>query len=475
MLIVGINSSGYVSSAAVIRDGDLAFAAAEERYDRRRYSKYFPWKAIRAGLSYVGANLSDVDVFAVGYNPGISVAGRTRSGFSEWPGYPGQRLYSNPNYLLPELGDSDFTETEQVFRRTSGDETRIRYVTHHIAHATNAFLLSGFPEAAILTCDGYGERTTTTWCKANGNGVRTLRQVDFPHSIGSLYATMTQFLGFRPNADEWKVMGAAAYGDPSRYYPAVRSLIRWNEQAEFEIDLSYFNYFDFDVSPMYRPKLEALLGPARRPAEALEQRHYDLAAAIQKLTEEYLGAALVALHNETRCATVCLSGGVFMNSMFNGKATLESPFEQLYVPHAPDDNGNSIGAALWVAWQEHDVSAAGGISKSPFLGASYNDDEIRDTLDRYRLTYRRSDDVASEVAALLADGEIVGWFQGRMEFGDRALGARSILADPRDASMKDKINRAVKYREAYRPFAPSIIDEATQEYFAIARHIDAPS
>src|SRR6266550_186575 len=233
-------------------------------------------------------------------------------------------------------------------------------------------------------------------------------------------------------------MGAAAYGDPSRYYPAVRSLIRWNEQTEFEIDLSYFNYFDFDVSPMYRPKLEALLGPARRPAEALEQRHYDVAAAIQKVTEEYLGAALVALHNETKCATACLSGGVFMNSMFNGKATLESPFEQLYVPHAPDDNGNSIGAALWVAWQEHEVSSAGGISKSPFLGASYNDDEIRDTLDRYRLPYRHSDD------------------------------------DARDATMKDKINTAVKYREAYRPFAPSIIDEATQEYFAIDRDIDAP-
>ena len=475
MLIVGINSSGYVSSAAVVVDGELVFACAEERLDRRKFSKYFPMNAIRAGLEHVGARWSDVDCFAIGFNPAINVAGRMRAGFSEWPAHPGQRLYSNANYLLPELGtDQDFTETMQIFRRGTGREHRLRFVTHHLAHAANAFLLSGAEAAAVLTCDGYGERATTTWSRATAEGITTIREVSFPHSIGSIYATLTQFLGFRPNADEWKVMGAAGHGDPSRYYDSLRRLVAWDDEGRFEVDLSYFNYFDFDVSPMYRPKLEALLGPPRQSGEPLEQRHYDLAAGVQRLTETYLAAALRALEADCDSRCVCVSGGVFMNSVFNGKAALESSFERVFVPYAPDDNGNSIGAALWVAWQEGVLTPGRMASATPFLGCAYDADTLRRTLEDCRLSYRCSTDIAADVAALIESGKIVGWFQGRMEFGDRALGNRSILADPRDASVRDRLNAAVKHREAFRPFAPAILDSAVGDYFDLTRPITSP-
>jgi carbamoyltransferase len=464
MLIVGLNTSGYVSSAAVVVDGELAFASAEERYDRRKYSKYFPLHAIEAGLRHIGARVDDVDCFAVGYNPAINLAGRARTGFSEWPGFPGYRFSSNPNYLLPLLTQRDWRETHQIFVGADGDESRIRYVAHHVAHAANAFLLSGESEAAIFTCDGYGERAAVTWGRADADGLKTLKKVDFPHSIGSIYATLTQFLGFSPNADEWKLMGAAAYGDPQRYLPALRETLHYGRDGILTVDLSYYNYFDFDLSPMHRPKLENVLGPPRRPDEAMSQRHYDIAAAVQKLTEDYLRTGLNALHEDTGTPVACLSGGVLMNSVFNGKAALDGPFERIYVPFAPDDNGNSIGAALWVAWREGERAPGRGATESPYLGRQYSDEDIRATLERYGLMYEHCADVVPSTVRLLAAGRVVGWFQGRMEFGDRALGNRSILADPRDPGMKERLNRAVKYREAFRPFAPAILAEDQDKY-----------
>lgn len=470
MLVVGLNSSGYVSSAAIVLDGELVFGCAEERLDRRKLSKYFPHRSIQAGLKHIGATMADVDQFAIGYNPGISVASRTRSGFSEWPGWPGARLYSNPNQLLPHLGgDGNMIETEQIFRRKDESPTRLRYVTHHIAHAANAFLLSGFTEAAILCCDGYGERSTTTWARADKDGIHPLKEITYPHSIGGLYAAVTQFLGFQPDSDEWKVMGAAALGNADTVFEKLCQLIRWDDDASFELDLSFFNFFDFDVSPMYRPKLEALLGPARNATEHMSQRHFDIAAGLQKLVETYLHSAITWLHRQTGSTNLCLTGGVAMNSVFNGQASLKGPFVSVYVPFAPDDNGNSIGAALWVAWREGDLKNFGTYRNFSRIGRAYSADEIEMDLNRFGLKYRKMPDICEAVADLLVEGKTVGWFQGRMEFGHRALGARSILADPRHAGMKGTINAAVKYRESFRPFAPAILAEAVTEYFEVDR------
>lgn len=474
MLIVGLNTSGYVSSAAIVVDGKLAFAAAEERFDRRKYSKYFPMRAMRAGLKHIGANINDVDCFAIGYNPAISVASRPRDGFSEWPAYPGYRFSSNPNYLLPQLLPTEWRETRQIFLATNGEKTRLRYVTHHIAHAANAFLLSGEADAAIFTCDGYGERAALTMGRADRRGIEIAKQIDFPHSIGMFYTTMTQFLGFTPNGDEWKLMGAAAYGDSERYRDALGRTLEWTFEGDLEVDLSYFNYFDFDVSPMHRSKLEQLIGPARQPDAPLEQRHFDLAAAVQKLTEDYLHTVLAALHRTTGARVACLSGGVMMNSVFNGKAAMDGPFERIFVPFAPDDNGNSIGAALWVAWQEGELKPGDQPAASACLGTLYTDAEIRSTLERFGLAFEQCADVAERTAQLIAAGRVVGWFQGRMEFGDRALGSRSILADPRDPGMKERLNRAVKYREAFRPFAPSILATRQDAYIEAERAIASP-
>ena len=472
MLIAGLNTSGYVSSAALVQGGELVFACAQERISRDKQSKYFPSGALASGLEFLGARIEDIDCFAIGYNPAISISGRVRTGFSEWPGYPGARFYSNPNYLLPMLGHADYEETLQVFRKRTGAETVLRYVAHHNAHAANAFLLSGYSKAATFTCDGYGERASTTFGVADLGGLKTIGEVDFPHSIGSIYATFTQFLGFQPNSDEWKVMGASAYGDKRRFQDAFRLLIHW-DGGDYEVDLSYFNYFDFDISPMWRPKLEALLGPPRRAGDPLEQRHYDIAAALQQLTEDYLIHALTWLHRQTGLSAVCMAGGVLMNCLFNGKAAVASPFEHVFVPHAPDDNGNSIGAALWTAWREGELKP-GGVTPTPYLGRGFSDDAIRDALDRYKLAYTRPANIADSAAELIASGRIIGWFQGRAEFGDRALGARSILADPRDGAMKDHINAAVKYREPFRPFAPAILAERQTDYFDIRRPLPTP-
>lgn len=473
-MIVGLNTSGYVSSAAVVVDGELVFAAAEERFDRRKYSKYFPLRSMQAGLKHIGASIDDVDCFAIGYNPAISVAGRARAGFSEWPAYPGYRFSSNPNNLLPFVTPAEWRETQQIFIAGDGEKTRLRYVTHHLAHAANAFLLSGESAAAIFTCDGYGERAALTLGRADNSGIQFVKQIDFPHSIGMFYATMTQFLGFVPHADEWKLMGAAAYGDPARYVADLGRTLAWADDGELEVDLSYFNYFDFDVAPMHRPKLERLLGPPRRPEEPIEQRHYDLAAAVQRLTEDYLRTTLRSLHRTTGAPVACLSGGVMMNSVFNGKAALDGPFDRIFVPFAPDDNGNSIGAALWVAWQEGETRPGDQPEASPYLGSFYTDDEIRATLERFSLEFEHCNDVAESTARLIAAGRVVGWFQGRMEFGDRALGGRSILADPRDPAMKERLNRAVKYREAFRPFAPSILAARQTDFVAAGRPLVSP-
>lgn len=473
MLIVGLNTSGYVSSAALVLDGQLVFGSAEERLSRQKQSKYFPMSALRAGLDFLGAQASDVDLFAIGYNPAISIASRTRAGFSEWPGYPGARLFSNPNYLLPALGATDLEETRQLFRRRDGGETRLSYVAHHTSHAANAFLLSGFETAATFTSDGYGERATTTFGVVGPDGMKSLKEISLPHSVGGVYSTITQFLGFRPNSDEWKVMGAAAYGDPARYRDAFRRILRWDADGGYEVELSYFNYFDFDVAPMWQPKLEVLLGPPRSNGSSMEQRHYDIAAAVQETVESLLMDSLVWLHRISGASSVCLSGGVLMNCVFSGKAALQSPFDRVFIPFAPDDSGNSIGAALWTAWGEGELSP-GGVVASPFLGRGFADEAILAALDGYKLTYTRPADLVGTLADLIVSGNVVGWFQGRAEFGERALGNRSILADPRDPEMKARINRVVKYREEFRPFAPAILAERQAEYFDVPGPLATP-
>ncbi|MBI4968087.1 MAG: carbamoyltransferase [Rhodospirillales bacterium] len=471
-LIVGIHNTGVLSSAALVVDGRLEFGAAEERFDRQKYSKYFPHRAIAAGLKAVGATLSDVDVFAVAWNPGINIADKYRAGFSEWPAHPGERLYANPNHILPKLDRRPFAMTEQTFFGQDGVAAKFAHVNHHLAHCANSYFLSGFPDAALFSCDGYGERATTAWGGARAGEIAIVRQTEFPHSIGSLYSAVTQHLGFRPDLDEWKVMGAAAYGDAGACHDALRKLIEYGDDGSFELDLRYFNHFNFDRAGLFAPRIAELIGPALAPGAALSQHHFNIAAGLQKIVEDYLLTALRWLARTSPHRRLCLSGGVLMNSLFNGRLAAEGLFDEVYIPFAPDDSGNSIGAALWMANRMGERRI--GATLAPYLGPDYDEPSIKAVLDQFKLPYLRPQSIAKTVARLLAEGKITGWFQGRMEFGQRALGGRSILADPRDPSMKERLNASVKYREAFRPFAPALRREDVSDWFSNAPPTGVP-
>lgn len=474
MIVVGIHNTGIQSAAAIAVDGAVTFAVMEERLDRRKYSKYFPRLSIDACLAHVGARLQDVDCFAIGWNPGINIAARTRAGFSEWPAYAGARLYSNPNHILPMLGDPPLVATDQVFHWENGHRTNLTYVNHHLCHAALSLYPSEWDHAAILISDGYGERASTVWAEAKGGRIEVLRMLDFPQSLGSFYSAITEHLGYRADHDEWKVMGASAMGDPTRFLPAMQRILQKRPDGNFHLDLDYFDHFNFDTRGMFTSTVVGLLGEPRRPGESFEQRHFDIAAAAQKWLEDVLMHSCAWLKLCTGTKNLCLGGGVMMNSVFNGRVTLEAPFENVFVPFAPDDAGNALGAALWASGH-HGIALERMLRPiSPYLGKAYSDADIFETLTRYGLTYETAEDPSAAAAALIAEGLVVGWFQGRMEFGQRALGARSILADPRRAEMKDRINAAVKFRESFRPFAPSILAERVGDYFDCPGNVSVP-
>lgn len=466
-VILGINMSGRDSSAAVVVDGAVHFAVREERLNREKKTRRFPMLSIQACLEAVGRRLEDVDQVAISWNPTLNLE-RLNSAQSGVARYKPEHFYAVANHLLQLWPRETSVLAEQRLHFPSG-VLEIAYVNHHICHAADSFLQSPFEDAAILILDAYGEKDSVTFARGLGTRIEILRTIPFPHSLGSFYGTMTQFLGFTPDLEEWKLMGASAYGDPARYYPALRQMVFLREDGGFEIDLSYFNYPTFSRPTMYSDKLVALLGPARRRDEDLEQRHYDIAAATQRVTEEVVFHLLHHLHAVTGLADLCLGGGVALNCVLNGKIAEHTPFRRVWVGSSPDDGGTALGAALFLASRDP------GFRRSPavhnYWGPGFDDAQVELELRRYRLAYRRSAQPAREAAALLVQGKIVGWFQGRVEFGERALGNRSILADPRDALMKDRVNGAIKYRESFRPFAPSILDEHTADFFEGAHFV----
>ncbi len=459
--VLGIHNSGPISSAALVKDGRLVAAAPEERFSRIKHDRSFPHRAIRFCLEAGGIGLDGVDRIGIGWNPGENVSLKYRAGFSDWMRYPGEWLSSVPNHLLPLLGRK-IEGTTSEFRGREEGPFRISYVDHHTCHARLAYEISGFDECAILVADGWSEQKVTTWIYAQKGRFETVRAKDFPQSIGGFYAAITDFLGYRIFSDEWKVMGMAAYGNP-RNIPGMSKLIRMLPDGDYELDLSYFDFYNFDRPGYFSGKMELLLGPARKPGEELTRRHFDIAAAAQALYAKVMNWMISHLRKKTGCSDLAFSGGVAMNCLHNGSITEQTGFERCSVSFAPDDSGNSIGAAFSVCTDLGiKVSARENTSS---LGIAFTDDQIGEALEKYKLRYRVSKNVARETARLLAAGKVVGWFQGRAEFGQRALGHRSILASPRTKDMKDRLNAAIKYREAYRPFAPVLKLEDVAKFF----------
>ncbi len=482
MLILGINAYHGDVSAALLRDGHLIAAVEEERFRRVKHWAGFPEQAIRACLAMAGAAPRDIDVFAVSRRPGAHL---WRKALFALRNRPDARLFADRARnaaTVQRVHERLAASLELPVAHLRG---RLRHVEHHPAHLASSFFASPFDEAAVCAIDGFGDFVSTSSGVGRGTALDVQQRVFFPHSLGLLYLAVTQYLGFPKYGDEFKVMGLAPYGEP-RYVPELRQLVRVLPDGQVRLDLSYFSHWSGGVSmtwdegepelgPVFTSKLDALLGPRRRREEAIEARHEAIAASLQAVYEEAAFAVLRAVHAATGQDRLCLAGGCAMNSVANGKIRANTPFREIYIQPASGDNGTALGAAL-DAWH-----ATGGrrefVMSHGYWGPEFDDSTIGAAIDArgrdvsscaLRRHITDEEELCAWTAARIADGKVVGWFQGRMEWGARALGNRSILADPRRADMRDIINVRIKFRERFRPFAPSIAVEALGDYFVDA-------
>src|SRR5688572_27597551 len=478
MNVLGLNAYHADAAAALVVDGRLVAAVEEERFRRLKHWAGFPAESVAWCLREGGLGLGDVDVVAVNRDPRANLGRKIAWGLRHRPqlGLVRDRLRN-----ARRIGGLE----EELSRSAHGDFAgRIEKIEHHLAHQASAFLVSPFAEAVLLSVDGFGDFSSASWGVGRGVDMRLDGRVYFPHSLGIFYLAITQYLGFPKYGDEYKVMGLAPYGSPSRM-EEMRKVVRTLTDGEFRLELEFFRHHREDlgyrweagaptVERHYSEALEELLGPARREGEELEQRHFDIARSAQARFEEAALELLRALHGRYGLEAVVVSGGAAMNSVANGKITRETPFGRVFAPPAPGDAGGAVGAAL-VAWRE----ASGGPRPRPMIhsyyGPGYDRDTLRDVLAAaaQELAACEVRETASEealceeVAGRIADGEVLGWFQGKMELGPRALGNRSILCDPRRADMREVLNAKIKLRERFRPFAPSILRESMGEWFEV--------
>jgi len=467
MIIVGLNDSN--SAAAVMVDGKLVAAAREERFDRIKFSDGFPHRALRYCLKEAGAGIKDVDKFVFAWNPGHELeplwgtaAVREHRHF----------LHYIPNNLLAQIGGDKRNKRVRAIEQSLAldqGQVDILFAPHHDCHAASAFFLSPFDDAAVMTIDAYGDDVTHSFYRGRGNRLERLGRTLFPHSMGQVYAALTQYLGYRANSDEWKVMGLSAYGKPT-HYEAFKDIIHFDAtRGELRFDLDYFTYYIW--SPRrYSDRFIEVFGPERYPDDDISQRHMDIAASFQLRVEDVVLEMAAYLHERTGASTLCLAGGVCMNSKMNGRLLEQSPFERVFVTPSADDAGGSIGACLHY-WHQVSGNPRELLLHHDYWGPGYSEEQIKAALDDALVPYERLERPEAEAAKAIASGKVIAWFQGRMEFGQRALGNRSILADPRDPEMKNTINRLIKHREWYRPFAPAVQQEHQGEYFTL----DGPS
>lgn len=466
MNVLGIAHDIWISSAALLRDGEIVAAVCEERLNREKKSKAFPSRSIDMCLEIAHLGMDDLDLVVCGWNPAHHMEG-LHSRHSGTARFRPEYLYAVPNYLLQKATRFPLGVVEERF---TGFKAPIVHLDHQLAHAANAFYLSPYDSAAVLTADGRGERQTALFAHADSAGIHALNDVLFPHSLGLFYGMITQYLGFVPDSDEWKVMALAAYGsgEGNKFYPVLRRMFEIREDGSFRLDLSMCGFHEFEVygGRFYTQDfVDAVEIPPRRRNEPVRSEHYDLSRALQDVFEEVMTASLIALYEKTAIRQLVLAGGCMMNSVYNGKITSSTPFTDLFVSSCPDDSGISVGAALW-GYHEWAKNGNRTVHAHNYWGPGY-DNEIEGTLKKYKIPYVTLENSSTTAARLISEGKLVGWFQGRMEFGQRALGNRSILADPRRAESKALINDTVKYREPFRPFAPAILADKVGEYFVV--------
>lgn len=473
--ILGISAFYHDSAAALVRDGRIVAAAQEERFTRVKHDHNFPTNAVDYCLQEAGIDVGDLD-HVVFYDKPLLKFDRI---LETWIGYAPvgfrQFLSGIPLWLKKKLH-----LPREMDRALGGKYTgRYVFVEHHESHAASAFFPSPFDQAVILTMDGVGEWATASIGQGRGNHIELTHELRFPHSLGMLYSAFTYFTGFRVNSGEYKLMGLAPYGDPKYADLILEKLIDLKADGSFRMDMSYFAYCSSSV--MTNGKFARLFGGPRRKAESrITQREMDMAASIQKVTEKIMLRMARFAHEQTGMKNLCLAGGVALNCVGNGQILREGPFENVWIQPAAGDAGGALGAAMFV-WHQllgNERTAAATDSQSgTLLGPSYSDEEIRDFLDSIDAKYEAFEDeetLVDRVAEQIEQQKVVGWFQGRMEFGPRALGGRSIIGDARSEKMQETMNLKIKFRESFRPFAPSILCENADEYFTMAPGKDSP-
>ncbi|MGN6546237.1 MAG: carbamoyltransferase family protein [Aureliella sp.] len=473
--ILGISAFYHDSAAALVVDGQIVAAAQEERFTRRRHDAAFPTAAIEYCLSAAGLKAEQLDYVAY-YEKPFNKFERLIESYAAYAprGYRAFRL-AMPSWLAQKL------PLAREIRRGLGGHYRgpIVYLDHHQSHAASAFLPSPFEEAAILTVDGVGEWSTTCIGRGAGHRIDLEEEIRFPHSLGLLYSAFTYYLGFRVNSGEYKVMGLAPYGTPRYAEQIYAHLIDLKADGSYRLNMEYFDYAR--GLRMTSRKFQRLFGgPPRVPESELTERHLDLAASIQAVTNEAMLRLAQHAHVRTGLRQLALAGGVALNCVANSYLLEHGPFDRIWIQPAAGDAGGALGAALFVWHQllEHPrMPNAQDAQHGSLLGPRFDDTEVRKLLDALGAAYMHTsveEELLDFVAHRLAEQQIVGWFQGRMEFGPRALGARSILADPRDPDMRTRLNESTKFRESFRPFAPSVLAEEASKYFQLPRGADSP-
>ncbi len=471
MVVIGISAYYHDSAAALVRDGEVVAAAQEERFTRRKHDAAFPAQALRFCLDHAHVTPEEVSHVVFYDKPFLKFERLLETYLFFAPrGFSSFRL-ALPVWLRDKLFLKRLLEEElRRFARHVDWNRKLLFSEHHLSHAASAFYPSPFESAVVLTLDGVGEWATTSLAIGNGAGLDIVKELHFPHSIGLLYSAFTYHLGFKVNSGEYKVMGLAPYGEPKYARLIHERLIDVKPDGSFRMDMSYFDYCT--GLTMTNAKFTELFGvPVRRPEEALTQSHMDLAASVQQVTEDVMGRLGRAAARETGMRNLCLAGGVALNCVANGKLLREGVFDNIWIQPAAGDAGGAVGAAL-IAYhgflgQKRHVEPGGDGMKGSYLGPSYENAETERQLMSAGAKFQvmNEETLVAACAADLAAGKAVGWFQGRMEFGPRALGGRSILGDPRSATMQSTLNLKVKFRESFRPFAPSVLREDAADWF----------
>ena len=473
MLVLGISAFYHDSAAALVRDGEVVAAAQEERFTRKKHDARFPRHAVEFCLAHAGATLDAVDYVAFYDKPFLKFERLLETYLAFAPrGFTSFRM-AIPVWLREKLFLKDLLRRElKRWAPRYPWEERLLFGEHHLSHAASAFYPSPFEKAAILTMDGVGEWTTTSLAEGEGNRVRILREIHFPHSLGLLYSAFTYYTGFKVNSGEYTVMGLAPYGEPRYAQTIFDDLIDLKPDGTFRLNLDYFDYCT-GLTMTNRRFDERFGGPPRKPSEPVTQRHMNLAASVQAVTEEAMLRLTRSVARETGAENLCLAGGVALNCVANGKVLRDGRFKGLWVQPAAGDAGGALGAALSAyhgfAGQPREANGSHDRMRGSYLGPVFaqQDIERRLTAAGARFEVLPEDEVPRVCAREIADGKALGWFQGRMEFGPRALGGRSILGDARSPTMQRMLNLKVKYRESFRPFAPSVLRERVADWFEL--------